>query len=168
MPRFGSLNSLRANWSSQRECRCEPRTCLQWPCESRSHQPAPLSASQRCRPGQRGIGLTGVVSGLLGQQDCTVLYRRRRRCHPSPARGFLCLSRLTTKNAPGLSLAVGRENSKQPTAFFLWPGAIVFRLVTTLEACLRTSGGIEPPPVVCPTKQPTALRNSYAGTQWVQ
>ena len=41
----------------------EARTCPQWPCESCSHKPAPFSASHRCRPGQRGFGLTGVVSG---------------------------------------------------------------------------------------------------------
>ena len=123
-----SSNSLRANRSSHGECRCEPRTCPQWPRESCGHQPAPLSAPQWCRSCQRSLSPPGVVSCKLGQQDCTVLHRGRRWLHTTPARSCHCLFhrefeglqrdavdqvlqavKFTDKNAPGLSLALDEE-----------------------------------------------------------
>ena len=78
---------------------------------------------QRCRPNQPGFGFR-----LAGLARLHCAYRRRRRCHPSPARGFLaCHHRVfeglqrdavdqvlqavkfTDKNAPGLSLALDEE-----------------------------------------------------------
>ena len=53
-----SFNSLRANRSSHGECRCEPRTCPQWPRESCGHQPA---HSRR----HIGVDLVSGVSALL-------------------------------------------------------------------------------------------------------
>ena len=34
-----------AHCGSQRECRGEPKTCLQWPCESCRHEPASLAVT---------------------------------------------------------------------------------------------------------------------------
>ena len=61
---------------------------------------------------------------------------------------FLVLQavKFTDKNAPGLSLALDEEFqaadcfSELARGYFFVAGAIVFRLVTTLEASLRTSG----------------------------
>ena len=123
-----SSNSLRANRSSHGECRCEPRTCPQWPRENCGHQPAPLSAPHWCRSCQRSLGPPGVVSCKLGQQDCTVLHREEDGSIQLPQevpivcphRGFEGLQRdavdqvlqavkFTDKNAPGLSLALDEE-----------------------------------------------------------